>query len=79
MRVSMDSRGCYLDKIVIERLRRSLKQEAIYLEEIHDGFQARRVIKSWIAFDNSDRTHSPLERMTLNEAYLTRTGQLNSV
>jgi putative transposase len=42
VRISMDGRGRYLDNIFIERLRRSLKQEAIYLEEINDGFQARR-------------------------------------
>src|SRR6056297_4111713 len=27
-----------------------LKQEAIYLEEIQDGFQARKVIRNWMAF-----------------------------
>lgn len=32
---------------MIERLWRSPKREAIYLEEINDGFQARRVIKNW--------------------------------
>ena len=34
VRFSMDGRGRYLDNIFIERLWRSLKQEAIYLEEI---------------------------------------------
>lgn len=33
VRISMDGRGRYLDNIFIERLWRSLKQEAIYLEE----------------------------------------------
>ena len=42
----MDGRGRYLDNIFIDRLWRSLKQEAIYLEEIRDGFQARRVVKN---------------------------------
>ena len=51
----MDGRGRYLDNIFIERLWRSLKQEAIYLEEITDGFQARRVIKDWMAFYNTER------------------------
>ena len=40
VRISMDGRGRYLDNIFIERLWRSLKQEAIYLEEMNDGFQA---------------------------------------
>lgn len=38
VRISMDGRGRYLDNIFIECLWRSLKQEAIYLEEITDGF-----------------------------------------
>jgi len=36
----MDGRGRYLDNIFIERLWRSLKQEALYLTELRDGFQA---------------------------------------
>ncbi|WP_353346657.1 IS3 family transposase [Litorivita sp. NS0012-18] len=71
VRISMDGRGRYLDNIFIERLWRSLKQEAIYLEEISDGFQARRVIKNWMAFYNAERPHSALDRQTPNEAYWT--------
>lgn len=69
VRISMDGRGRYLDNIFIERLWRSLKQEAIYLEEITDGFQARRVIANWMTFYNSERPHSSLERRTPKEAY----------
>ena len=68
VRISMDGRGRYLDNIFIERLWRSLKQEAIYLEEIHDGFAARRVIKNWMAFYNADRPHSALDRQTPDDA-----------
>ena len=50
VRISMDERSRRLDNIFIDRLRRSLKQEAVYLEEISDGFKARRVIKDWMAF-----------------------------
>ncbi len=38
--ISMDGRGRYLDNIFIERLWRSLKQEAVCLHEITNGFQA---------------------------------------
>ena len=83
VRISMDGRGRYLPsrdhaahnpagqriKIFIERLWRSLKQEAIYLEEISDGFQARRVIKKWITFYNTERPHSALDRQTPDDAY----------
>jgi transposase InsO family protein len=37
VKISMDGRGRYLDNIFIERLWRSLKQEAVYLHEITDG------------------------------------------
>ncbi|MDE4147191.1 IS3 family transposase [Phaeobacter gallaeciensis] len=69
VRISMDGRGRYLDNIFIERLWRSLKQEAIYLEEISDGFQARRVIKDWMTFYNTERPHSALDRQTPDDAY----------
>jgi len=69
VRISMDGRVCYLDNIFIERLRRSQRQEAIYLEEITDGFQARSVIKRWMAFYNTERPHSALDRQTPDDAY----------
>jgi len=92
VRVSMDGRGRYLPSrdiaarypagqwinIVIERLWRSLKQEAIYLEEIHDGFAARRVIKNWMTFYNSDRLHSALDRQTSDDAYSAGIEQLKA-
>ena len=71
VRFSMDGRGRYLDNIFIERLSRSMKQEAIYLEEISDGFQARRIVKNWMAFYNTERPHSALDRRTPDEAYWT--------
>ena len=52
IKVSMDGPGHYLDNIFIERLWRSLKQEAIDLHEITHGFQAKRIIDTWIGFYN---------------------------
>jgi len=45
IKISIDGRGRYLDNIFIEWLWRSLKQEAVYLHELLDGLQAKRVIK----------------------------------
>ena len=44
IKISMDGRGRYLNNIFIERLWLSLKQEAVYLHEITDGFQTKRII-----------------------------------
>ena len=48
VRVSMDGRGRWIDNRFIERLWRSLKYEAVYLEELVGGHHARRVIASWL-------------------------------
>ena len=69
MRISMDRRGRYLDNIFIERLWRSLKHEAVYLEEINDGVQALKVLKGWMPFYNTNRPHSALDRRTPDETY----------
>jgi putative transposase len=71
VRISIDGRGRYLDNIFIERLWRSLKQEAIYLEQISDGFRARRVVRDWMTFYNIKRPHSALDRQTPDDAYWT--------
>jgi len=41
-----------------------LKPEAVYLHELQDGFQANRVIDSWIGFYNAERPHTALEKQT---------------
>ncbi len=69
VKISMDGRGRFLDNIFIERLWRSLKQEAIYLEEISDGFHAKRIAEKWMAFYNQKRPHSALDYKTPDEAY----------
>ena len=48
---------------------RSLKYEAVYLCELADGFEARRVIGEWIDFYNTERPHSALGGKTPAEAY----------
>jgi len=69
IKISMDGRGRYLDNIFIERLWRSLKQEAVYLHEITDGFQAKRIINTWIGFYNSERPHTALDKRAPDIAY----------
>ena len=68
-KISMDGRGCNLDNTFIERLWRSLKQEAVYLHELTDGFVAERVISEWITFHNIDRPDTALDKRAPDEAY----------
>jgi putative transposase len=63
----MGGRGQYLDRTLIERLWRSLKQGAIHLEEINDGFQTQRDVKNWVAFYSTERTHSALDPQTRDD------------
>jgi putative transposase len=64
----MDGLWRYLDTIFIERLWRSLKQEAGYLHQLQDFFQAKHVIDSWIGFYNAERPHTALEKQTPDDA-----------
>jgi putative transposase len=65
----IDGRGRYLDNIFIERLWWSLKQEAVYLHELQDGVQAKRVIKEWISFYNTERPHTALDKRPPDDAF----------
>ncbi len=69
VKISMDGRGRYLDNIFIERLWRSLKQESVYPHEFQDGFQAKRVIKDWISFYNTERPHTALDKRSPDDAF----------
>lgn len=69
IKISMDGRGRYLDNIFIERLWRSLRQEAVYLHGLQDGFQAKRVIGDWIEFYNAGHPHTAFDKRTPDDAY----------
>ena len=54
IRFSMDGRGRFLDNIFIERLWRSLKYEAVYLQGLRDG-HAERIIGTCVDLYNEIR------------------------
>jgi putative transposase len=66
IRVSMDGRGRWLDNVFIERLRRSLKYECVYLNAFETGSEARAGIGRWIDFYNRLRPHTALGGITPN-------------
>jgi transposase InsO family protein len=69
VRISMDSKGRWMDNVMIERLWRSLKYECVYLHAFETGSEARNGIEKWIRRYNEERQHSPLDDRTPHEAY----------
>ncbi len=72
IKISMNGKGRWLDNVFIERLWRSLKYEEVYLKAYESVREARRSIRTWIDFYNSERTHQLLDRMTSDEVYFFR-------
>ena len=69
VRISMDGKGRWMDNRFVERLWRSLKYEAVYLEEIAGGHHARRLVGSWFDHYNHRRPHLAFGGRTPAEVY----------
>jgi len=69
VRISMDSKGRWMDNVMIERLWRTLKYECVYLHAFETGSEARKGIEEWIRHYNEERPHSSLDDRTPHEAY----------
>ena len=68
-KLSMDGRGAWRDNVFVERVWRSVKYERVYLKA-YDGVSAARAdIADYLAWYNTHRSHSSLERLTPDEAY----------
>ncbi len=68
-KLSMDGRGAWRDNVFVERLWRSLKYERVYLKAYDSVSAARADIAEYLAWYNTHRCHSSLERATPDEAY----------
>ena len=75
-RLSMDGRGAWRDNVFVERLWRSVKYERVYLKAYDSVSAARADIAEYLAWYNTDRGHSSLERLTPNEKYVAALPQL---
>jgi putative transposase len=67
--ISMDGRGAWRDNVFVERLWRTIKYEEVYLRAYDSVSEARASIGRYIAFYNTGRPHSSLDRQTPDEAY----------
>ncbi len=74
--ISMDGKGAWRDNVFVERLWRSIKYEEVYLKAYDSVSEARTSISRYLAFYNSRRPHSSLDRRTPDQAYFTPLPQL---
>ena len=69
VQISMDGKGRWIDNVFIERFWRSVKYEEVYLYGYEDLRAARAGIRRYIAYYNTERRHSSLEKQTPDEVY----------
>jgi putative transposase len=70
IRISMDGRGCWRDNVFVERLWKSVKYEEVYLHAYESVSAAKAGIGRYLAFYNTRRPHSALDRKTPDRVYL---------
>ena len=69
VRVSMDGKGRWVDKVFVERLWRSVKYEDIYLHAYETASEVNAALERYFRFYNARRPHQSLEYRTPDEAY----------
>jgi|SRR6516225_5512321 putative transposase len=67
--INMDGKGRCMDNIFVERLRRSLKYEEVYLHAYATVTEAKAGIGAWLDFYNSERQHQSLGYRTPQQIY----------
>jgi len=60
IKISMDGKGRCIDNVYIERFWRTIKYEAIFLNEYHTLIELKKGIKKYIYFYNFERYHQSL-------------------
>ena len=68
--LSMDGGGAWRDNVFVERVWRSVKYERVYLKAYDSVSAARADIAEYMAWYNTGRPHSRLDRVTPEQAYL---------
>ena len=69
IRISMDGKGCWRDNVFVERLRKSIKYEEVYLHAYDSVTAARAGIARCVAFYNTRRPHQSLDGQTPDTIY----------
>jgi len=68
IQISMDGKGRALDNIWIERFRKSIKYDYIYLNPADDGFELYEGVQNRLACYSGKTRHT--NRQTSNDQYL---------
>ncbi len=71
IKISMDHKGRCFDNIYVERLWRTLKQEAIYYYKPSSIRELEIVIKDFVSWYNYQRRHQSLQYKIPAEVYYT--------
>jgi putative transposase len=67
--ISMDGKGRWIDNVFIERLRRSVKYEEVYLHGYTSGTEARQALTRYFHFYNARRLHQSHDYQTPDDIY----------
>ena len=69
IKISMDSKGRWLDNVFVERLWRSVKYEEVYLKAYDSVADAKQSLGKYFTFYNQKRRHQSLDRQTPDRVY----------
>ena len=69
IQISMDSKGRWVDNVIIERFWRTVKYEQIFLNPPDDIEELRKQINKFIYFYNYQRPHQSLNYKTPSQIY----------
>ena len=68
IKISMDAKGAWRDKVFVERLWRTIKYAEVYLRACASVSEARALIGRYLGFYNSRRPRSSLDGKTPDQA-----------
>lgn len=78
IKISMDGKGRWVDNVFVERLWKSVKYEHVYLHAYETVAEARAKLGGYLAFFNSGRPHSSLDRQTPDMVYFNTQSQVQA-
>jgi putative transposase len=70
--IGMDGKGCWRDKVFVERLWKTVKYEEVYLPAYDTVSDAKEALKRYCDFYNRKRPHSALDGKTPDRAYFNK-------